>query len=188
MPKELVRESVNTHFVPPSTELRQTLQQRSETTREVAPMGLGLPEELQGYHTLVPLEPTLPVAERKKFGNWHSMVYKATRTSDGIPHVLRRIESMSFCPLTSFVGANEIFLLQDFRLTHPAAFAPIEVWSQINHPGIVPVREAFTTKSFNDNCTSCRFIAARDHFLHSMLSTFSPCCILRVLPQSQDIV
>jgi len=41
---------------------------------------------------------------------------------------------------------------QDFRLTQQAAFGPIESWSNIQHPNIVPVREAFTTKSFNDNC------------------------------------
>uniref|UniRef100_A0A8H7XVS5 PAN2-PAN3 deadenylation complex subunit PAN3 n=1 Tax=Psilocybe cubensis TaxID=181762 RepID=A0A8H7XVS5_PSICU len=131
MPKELIRDSTNNLFVPPSTDLRQILQERSETIRQVAPMGLNLPEELQGYHTLVPLEPVLPNLERKKFGNWLSMVYRAIRTSDGIPHALRRIEN--------------------FRLTHQAAFAPIEKWSNIQHPSIVPVREAFTTRSFNDN-------------------------------------
>ncbi|KAF8900994.1 hypothetical protein CPB84DRAFT_1680170 [Gymnopilus junonius] len=94
-------------------------------------MGLGLPEELQGYHTLVPLEPSLPGIERKKFGNWYSTVYRAVRTSDGIPHVLRRIEN--------------------FRLSNQAAFAPVEIWSQIQHPSIIPIREAFTTKAFNDN-------------------------------------
>ncbi|KDR78367.1 hypothetical protein GALMADRAFT_95055 [Galerina marginata CBS 339.88] len=130
-PPELVKNTVNSHFVPASTDLRQLLQERSETVRDTAPTGLGLPEELQGYHTLVPLEPSVPPPERKKFGNWHSTVYRATRTSDGIPHVLRRIEN--------------------FRLTQQAAFAPIEIWSQIQHPSIVPVREAFTTRSFNDN-------------------------------------
>jgi hypothetical protein len=33
-----------------------------------------------------------------------------------------------------------------------AAFKPIEAWSKIQHPNIVPVREAFTTQAFNDNC------------------------------------
>ena len=42
----------------------------------------------------------------------------------------------------------------DYRLMHQAAFAPIEVWSQILHPAVVTVLEAFTTKSFNDNCMS----------------------------------
>lgn len=37
-------------------------------------------------------------------------------------------------------------------MTTQAAFAPVEIWSQIQHPSIVPIREAFTTKAFNDNC------------------------------------
>lgn len=42
----------------------------------------------------------------------------------------------------------------DYRMTNQAAFAPIEIWSRMHHPSIVPVREAFTTLSFNDNCMS----------------------------------
>lgn len=96
MPPELTRNTSNSHFVPPSTELRQILQENSETIRGVAPLGLtGLPEELQGYHTLVPLEPTGPGVERRKLGNWHSTVYRAIRGSDGVPYALRRIESES---------------------------------------------------------------------------------------------
>ncbi|EDR09381.1 uncharacterized protein LACBIDRAFT_248700 [Laccaria bicolor S238N-H82] len=93
--------------------------------------GLKLPEELQGYHTLVPLEPSGTGVERRKFGNWYSTVYRAIRSSDGLPYVLRRIEN--------------------FRLTRQSAFAPIEVWSSLRHPGIISVREAFTTRSFDDN-------------------------------------
>lgn len=45
-----------------------------------------------------------------------------------------------------------VVLKTDYRLMHQSAFAAIELWSSIRHPSIVPVREAFTTKSFNDNC------------------------------------
>ncbi|KAG2005885.1 hypothetical protein CC2G_002251 [Coprinopsis cinerea AmutBmut pab1-1] len=123
--------TVNTHFVPPSADLRQTLQERSETIRGIAPPGLNLPEELQGYHTLVPLEPTGPGTERRKFGNWYCTVYRAIKASDGLPYVLRRIEN--------------------YRLIHTSAFAPIEFWSNLKHPGIVSLKEAFTTRSFDDN-------------------------------------
>jgi len=88
-----MRNSTNTHFVPTSEELRRTLQEKAETIRGVAPPGLGLPEELQGYHTLVPLEPTGTGIDRRKLGNWHSTVYRAIRTSDGAACVLRRVES-----------------------------------------------------------------------------------------------
>jgi PAB-dependent poly(A)-specific ribonuclease subunit 3 len=148
---DLVRNDSSSHFVPPSTELRQILQEKSETIRGVAPFGItGLPEELQGYHTLVPLEPTGAGLARRKLGNWHSTVYRAIKGSDGTPHALRRVESQS-----PFCGISDKWLIcyqQDFRLMHQAAFGPIEAWSKIQHPNIVPVREAFTTKSFNDNC------------------------------------
>lgn len=37
---------------------------------------------------------------------------------------------------------------------HQAAFGAIETWSRIKHPTIARVREAFTTRAFNDNCMS----------------------------------
>lgn len=56
----------------------------------------------------------------------------------------------------SFQILNSI--LEDYRLTQQSAFAPIEVWSQIQHPNIVAVHEAFTTRSFGDNCTRIIFL------------------------------
>jgi PAB-dependent poly(A)-specific ribonuclease subunit 3 len=41
---------------------------------------------------------------------------------------------------------------KDFRLMHQAAFQSIEQWRLIRHPNIVSVHEAFTTRSFGDNC------------------------------------
>jgi PAB-dependent poly(A)-specific ribonuclease subunit 3 len=41
----------------------------------------------------------------------------------------------------------------DYRLMSTAAFAAVETWSRIRHPNIVSVREAFTTRAFNDSCT-----------------------------------
>ncbi|KAG6901730.1 hypothetical protein C0995_008618 [Termitomyces sp. Mi166 len=124
-----VTSAFDSHFVPPSHALRQLLQKRSETTRQIAPIGSNLPEELQGYHALVPLEPT--TGDRRKLGNWHSTVYRAINSTDGLPYALRRIEN--------------------YRLMHQSAFSAIEIWSNIRHPSIVSVKEAFTTRSFNDN-------------------------------------
>ncbi|PFH47540.1 hypothetical protein AMATHDRAFT_151840 [Amanita thiersii Skay4041] len=130
MPVPFALSTSELHFVPASHDLRQMLQQRSEVTRGVAP--IELPQELQGYHTLAPMENINATPnERRKFLNWYSVVYRAIRTSDGIPYALRRIEN--------------------FRLTQQSAFAAIEAWSRIRHPGIVSVHEAFTTKSFNDS-------------------------------------
>ncbi|THH17482.1 hypothetical protein EW146_g3335 [Bondarzewia mesenterica] len=114
------------HFISPT--LRTDLQQHSETLRTAPAPGLNLPEELQGYHTLVPLENT--TGERRKFGTWYSTVYRATGKDDR-GYALRRVEN--------------------YRLMHQAAFTAIEQWSQIRHPNIVSVHEAFTTRSFGDN-------------------------------------
>ncbi|KAI0651266.1 kinase-like domain-containing protein [Trametes meyenii] len=112
-----------------SDEVREELQMRSETIRAAPPVGLGLPEELQGYHSLVPLEPV--GVERRKFGSWYSTLYRAVNSSDGATYVLRRVEN--------------------FRLMQQAAFSGIETWSRLRHPNIVTIHEAFTTRAFNDS-------------------------------------
>lgn len=74
-----------------SDDIREELQKRSEIIRTAPIPGLNLPDELQGYHTLVPLEAV--GGDRRKFGNWYSTVYKATNGTTGVAHALRRIES-----------------------------------------------------------------------------------------------
>ncbi|KAI4519155.1 hypothetical protein K525DRAFT_287524 [Schizophyllum commune Loenen D] len=88
-------------------------------------------QPLSGYHTLVPLDSPSTPNERRRFGNWFSSVYRAINSIDGLPYALRRVEN--------------------FRLINQTAFQPIDVWSNIHHPGIVHVHEAFTTRAFNDN-------------------------------------
>ena len=85
------------HFISPT--LRTDLQQRSEIIHTAPAPGLNLPDELQGYHTLVPLESV--TGERRKFGNWYSIVYRATG-KDGRSYVLRRLSGMClFSPSTN---------------------------------------------------------------------------------------
>ncbi|KAL4077624.1 hypothetical protein J3A83DRAFT_4356596 [Scleroderma citrinum] len=115
------------HFI--SDNLREDLQKRSDLTHTIPSTPYQLPEELQGYHSLAPLEPIGP--ERRKLVSWCSTVYRATNMNDGATYVLRRIEN--------------------FRLSHRAAFGAIESWSRIIHPNIIRVREAFTTRAFSDN-------------------------------------
>lgn len=112
-----------------SDALREELQKRSEAIHAAPPPGLTLPDETQGYHSLVPLE--VAIGDRRKFGNWFSTVYKAINSTDGLSYALRRIES--------------------YRLNSQAAFSGIEAWSRVKHPGVVSIKEAFTTRAFNDN-------------------------------------
>ncbi|KAL6308885.1 kinase-like domain-containing protein [Sparassis latifolia] len=112
-----------------SDSIREELQRRSETIRTALVPDMMLPEEMQGYHSLVPLEPS--TGDRRKFGNWYSSVYRATNSADGLQYVLRRIEN--------------------FRLMQQTAFTAIENWSRLRHPNIVSVQEAFTTRAFTDS-------------------------------------
>jgi PAB-dependent poly(A)-specific ribonuclease subunit 3 len=130
IPSAFVTSATANHFVPPSSELRQLLQDRSHISRSVPLPGSNLPDELQGYHTFTPIDNSSSDS-RKKFFNLNSTVYRAINSTDGVPYVLRRIEN--------------------FRLMQQTAFNAIEAWSQIRHPNIVPVHEAFTTRSFNDS-------------------------------------
>ncbi|KAF9221691.1 hypothetical protein BS17DRAFT_803255 [Gyrodon lividus] len=115
------------HFM--SDNVREELQKRSEATHSTPFASYNLPDELQGYHSLVPLEPT--PSDRRKFFTWFSTMYRATNANDGVVYALRHVEN--------------------FRLMHQAAFEAIRAWSRVQHPNIVRVREAFTTRAFNDN-------------------------------------
>ncbi|KAJ7718593.1 hypothetical protein DFH07DRAFT_860108 [Mycena maculata] len=131
IPSTFVSSTTDTHFIPHSADLRILLQGRSEDLLTAPPPGLNLPEEIQGYHTLIPLENIGGTTERRKFGNWNSTVYRAINSVDGGTYALRRIEN--------------------FRLNHQAAFSAIEAWANIRHPGVVAVHEAFTTHAFGDS-------------------------------------
>jgi PAB-dependent poly(A)-specific ribonuclease subunit 3 len=90
---------VHNYFI--SDNIREELTRRAAAVRAV-PAGAyalqGLPEELQGYHTIVPLDDPAsllpgPGQERRKFGGWLSSIYKAVSEKDGVTYALRRIES-----------------------------------------------------------------------------------------------
>lgn len=44
------------------------------------------------------------------------------------------------------------FVRAGFKLGKEAAFSVLDKWRRIRHPNIVSVREAFTTRLFNDAC------------------------------------
>ncbi|EIN05871.1 hypothetical protein PUNSTDRAFT_106925 [Punctularia strigosozonata HHB-11173 SS5] len=126
-----------------SSSTREELQKRSETLYAPPLHSLNLPDEIQGYHSLAPLEPIPPAnnpgtpnpsgdaSGRRQWGSWFSSVYRGTKASDGAVYALRRVEN--------------------YRVMQQAALGPVDAWSRIRNPGIVSVREGFTTRSFNDN-------------------------------------
>ncbi|KIY51440.1 hypothetical protein FISHEDRAFT_56600 [Fistulina hepatica ATCC 64428] len=63
------------HFVPSTSGHRQLLQKRSETVRGTPLASLMLPEEVFGYHTLVPLNILVQTNEQRCFVSWYMSVY-----------------------------------------------------------------------------------------------------------------
>ena len=103
----------------------------------VDPQAHSLPSTVQEYHSLNPLE---PVQERpSKIFGYHTIVYRATSSVDGKRYALRRIVGQSCLSL-------------GLRLANESSMSCVEQWRQVRHPGLVSVREAFTTRAFGDNC------------------------------------
>lgn len=96
-----------------------------------APPGT-VPEAVHHYYGLLPLEadPASPAAApRSSTGGPPSVVYKAVSTVDGLGYVLRR-----------YLGAP--------LARGEAIVAAVESWKRIRHPGVVALREAFTSRAF----------------------------------------
>ncbi|EEB18867.1 conserved hypothetical protein [Pediculus humanus corporis] len=87
-----------------------------------------LPESVDNYHELVPLEP-LPIGGPLQIG--HSSTYKATHIKTGIRYCLRRIHG--------------------FRLSSSKCMVLVDMWKRLSHANIVQLKEVFTTKAFGDN-------------------------------------
>ncbi|ORY21333.1 kinase-like domain-containing protein [Naematelia encephala] len=118
---------LHSFFIP--DDLRRVLQARQDAIQALPSGPTGLPAELGVYHTLVPLGH--PVSAPSRVWGHPSPVYRATSGVDGNVYALRRIEG--------------------FKLVNEQAFGAIDTWRRLRHPNIVGLREAFTTKAFNDN-------------------------------------
>lgn len=123
----------------PST--HQALLTRTHAALESTPVPIpNLPRSLHVYHSLHPLEPGGSQgqgegrAEPSVLGGLRTEAFRASSMTDGNLYCLRRIEG--------------------FKIVHDQAFASIESWRRINHPGVVGIKEAFTTRAFGDSCTS----------------------------------
>ncbi|WVQ79899.1 hypothetical protein IAT38_001999 [Cryptococcus sp. DSM 104549] len=116
-----------------SDDLRRTLQARQEAVYagSIGGSAAGLPTELGVYHSLIPLGHTQGQTPPSRVYGLPSPVYRATSEVDGNAYCLRRVEG--------------------FKLVNEAAFGAVETWRRMRHPNIVGLREAFTTKAFNDN-------------------------------------
>ena len=90
-----------------------------------------LPEIVQHkYHSLLLLD-NKPLPEASQVLGYKTAVYKAMSITDAFVYALRRVDG---------------FRLSNFDLVQDA----IERWSEIKHPNIVAVRQAFATSEFQD--------------------------------------
>ncbi|KAJ7830988.1 hypothetical protein B0H14DRAFT_3714180 [Mycena olivaceomarginata] len=98
-------------FIPPLAELCMLLQGQSRDLRMAPPQGLNLLEEIQGYHSLIPLENLANTGEHKwhEFRNWHLSVHRAINAVDGGTYCLRQIENCCLMHHTVALGGGVAF-------------------------------------------------------------------------------
>ncbi|XP_065668599.1 PAN2-PAN3 deadenylation complex subunit pan3 isoform X2 [Hydra vulgaris] len=96
----------------------------------------GLPENIENYHSLLPLENIKNPKQGQKLLGYASSCYRVMNSKDGLHYCMRRIHG--------------------FRLLNPKAVTSVEQWKKVVNSNIVQLKEAFTTKAFGD--TSLVFI------------------------------
>ncbi|XP_071050850.1 PAN2-PAN3 deadenylation complex subunit PAN3 isoform X2 [Onthophagus taurus] len=90
-----------------------------------------LPQEVDNYHDLCPLEPIPNNTLQKAHLGYQASMYKATNVKTGLRYCLRRIHG--------------------FRLQNTKCMTYVDQWKKLVHSNIVQLKEVFTTKVFNDN-------------------------------------
>ncbi|KAF2884641.1 hypothetical protein ILUMI_21528 [Ignelater luminosus] len=90
-----------------------------------------LPQEVDNYHELCPLEPIPTNPLQKAHLGYQASMYKATHVKTGTRHCLRRIHG--------------------FRLQNTKCMTYVDMWKKLIHSNIVQLKEVFTTKTFGDN-------------------------------------
>lgn len=88
-----------------------------------------LPNEVDSYHELCPLEPIHKPASTVL--GYQTSTYKATSIKTGTRYCLRRVH--------------------DFRLANTKCMVLVDMWKRLSHTNLVQLREVFTTKAFGDH-------------------------------------
>lgn len=116
-----------------STQIRQELiHQHTLSMAQLDPDDNTVPQEVDSYHTLCPIEPLdTPTEQAQRTFGYMTTCYKAANSKDGLIYILRRIHS--------------------FRLVNTKSMALVDQWKKVSHSNLVSLREVFTTKSFGDN-------------------------------------
>ncbi|XP_046853485.1 PAN2-PAN3 deadenylation complex subunit Pan3-like [Xenia sp. Carnegie-2017] len=124
--------NMNSFFI--SSQIRQEiLNQHSATLAQLSSEDFSIPQEVDSYHSLVPLEPMDSISNqqsRRTFG-CITTCFKCINSKDGLTYVLRRLHGV--------------------RLTNPKAKSIVDEWRKLQHSNLIQLREIFTTKAFDDN-------------------------------------
>jgi len=115
-------------------ELRQDLIQRNSLAQACVDPALfpELPQEVDHYHELVPLEAnTLNHAVKSHTYGLVTSTFKATHTKTGLKYCLKRIHG--------------------YRVTSVKCMAMVELWRKVQQCHLVTLKEVFTTKAFGDH-------------------------------------
>ena len=125
-----------------SESLRQDMQQRSylqsATLDADSLAAAGLPNIVQQYHTLCPLEDPTAAGEHPSAAlGVASYVFKGIHFGDGAVYAVRRLDGRHVLPTAELLGAAD---------------AAVERWVPVsNHPNIVGLREVFVSDEIDDS-------------------------------------
>lgn len=116
-----------------SAQIRQGLiHQHTLSMAQLDPDNQTVPEEVDSFHGLCPIEPLdTPTEQAQRTFGYMTTCYKATNSKDGLIYILRRVHA--------------------FRLVNAKSMILVDQWKKINHSNLVSLREVFTTKAFGDN-------------------------------------
>ena len=120
-------------FMPDEIKL-ELLNRHTATLAQIDPeQNPDIPQEVDNYHCLFPLEPTSasPLQQKSGIFGYPTTCYKAMNSKDAMPYCLRRIHG--------------------FRLSNTKCMTVIDLWKKMQHSNIVQLREVFTTKAFGDH-------------------------------------
>lgn len=125
-------------FIP--NDLRESLQRKNEATLQTLPQS-NLPDHVNGYHSLVPIDKSFEAVSR--VWNVPSAIYKVFSNADGNSYAVRRIEDHG-------------------RIASEAPFRTIKKWKSVRCANVVQLHDAFTSMAFGGSAPS--LMVAYDYY------------------------
>lgn len=111
-------------------ELRETLTKKNEATLQLFPRTSHLPEHVNNYHSLYPLDLSTTGLKSKLFGVPLTH-FKVFSNNDGNPYTLTKVENFSV-----------------IRIQNELPFKSIKKWKSITSANVVKLQESFTSMAF----------------------------------------